>query len=211
MREDMQVWNAKPPREVIERTLAALSENGIEAVLAATAEDAKEMVLDMIPAGAEVYTMTSVTLDEMGLSREINDSGRYDGVRKALFAMDPKVQGREQRKLGAAPDFALGSVHAVTETGTLVIASRTGSQLPAYAFGAGTVIWVVGTQKIVKDIDEGLRRVDEYLVDRESARAREAYGLPVEFRTAPNKVLLFNRETQPGRTRLILVSEVVGL
>jgi len=207
----MKAWNTQPSRDRVERTLAALRANGIEATLAATSTDAREMVLEMIPAGAEVYTMTSVTLDEMGLSREINDSGRYSGVRKALFALDPKVQGREQRKLGAAPDWALGSVHAVTETGTLLIASRTGSQLPAYAFGAGTVIWVAGTQKIVKDVEEGLRRVEEYLVDRESARAREAYGLPAEFRTAPNKVLLINRETQPGRARLILVSEAVGL
>lgn len=207
----MTVWNARPGRDVVERTLAALRQNGIDAVLAATSADAKAMALGMIPNGAEVYTMTSVTLDEIGLTREINDSGRYAGVRRALFGMDPKVQGREQRKLGAAPDFALGSVHAITETGSLVIASRTGSQFPAYAFGAGMVIWVVGTQKIVKSVEEGLRRIEEYLVERESARAREAYGLPAEFRTAPNKVLLINRETQPGRTRLIMVNEVVGL
>src|SRR5690242_17560855 len=100
----MKEWNAKPSREVIESTMKALNENCINPRLAATGADAREMVLDLIPAGAEVFTMTSVTLDDIGLSAEINESGRYESVRKALFAMDPKVQGRTQRKLGAAPD-----------------------------------------------------------------------------------------------------------
>jgi L-lactate utilization protein LutC len=204
-------WNTRPSADVIARTLQALRENGIEATRAPTGADACAMALAMIPPGAQVYTMTSVTLDEIGMTRAINESGRYDPVRPALFAMDPKLQAAEQRRLGAAPDVAVGSVHAVTESGTLVVASRTGSQIPAYAFAAGTVIWIVGAQKIVKNVDEALRRIAEYLVDRESARAREAYGLPPDFRTAPNKVLLFSRETQEGRARLIMVDETVGL
>ncbi len=207
----MKDWNAKPPAEVIERTIKALVHNCIDATLAANGADAKAIVLDMIPEGAEVFTMTSVTLDDIGVAAEIDESGRYTSVRKALFAMDPRLQGRTQRKLGAAPDFTVGSVHAVTESGTLVVASRTGSQIPAYAFGGGTVIWVVGVQKIVKDVEEGLRRIDEYLIERESARAIKASGLPADFRTSPNKVLLFNREIQPGRVKLIFVDEVVGI
>jgi len=129
--------------------------------------------------------------------------------------MDPKTQGREMRMLGAAPDFAVGSAHAVTETGTVIVASLTGSQLPAYAYGGGTLIWVVGSQKIVKDVAEGLRRIDEYLVGaeipgKESVRARAAYGLPPEFRTFPSKVLLFNREVQPGRVKIVIVNDAVG-
>ena len=207
----MKAWDAKPSRQVIERTMEALNDNCINTRLAATGTDAREMVLELIPAGAEVFTMTSVTLDDIGISAEINESGRYESVRKALFGMDPKVQGRTQRKLGAAPDYAIGSVHAVTQAGTLMIASRTGSQLPAYSFGGGTVIWVVGVQKIVTDVEEGMRRIEEYLVDRESLRAIKASGLPADFRTSPNKVLLFNREIQPDRATLILVDEVVGL
>ncbi len=207
----MKQWNTKPPRDVIEKTMRALNENCIDTRLAATGADAKAIVLDMIPPGAEVFTMTSVTLDEIGLSSEINDSGRYNSVRKALFAMDPRSQAGTQRKLGAAPDFVVGSVHAITESGTLVVASRTGSQIPAYAFGGGVVIWVVGVQKIVRDVEEGLRRIDEYLVELESARAIKASGLPADFRTSPNKVLLFNREVQQARVRLVLVDEVVGI
>lgn len=114
------------------------------------------------------------------------------------------------RKLGAAPDVTVGSAQAVTEGGTVIVASLTGSQLPAYAYGAGTVIWVVGAQKIVKDVEEGMRRTSEHVVPLESGRARKAYGLPDSFSTFPSKVLLFNREVQPGRAKMIIVNEALG-
>jgi L-lactate utilization protein LutC len=206
----MKTWNVKASKEAIDRTLKALAVNCIEATLAANGEEARKKVLSLIPEKGEVFTMTSVTLDSLGISREINESGRYNSVRAALNKMDQKMQGREMRKLGAAPDFALGSAHAVTETGTVIVASLTGSQLPAYASAAGTLIWVVGVQKIVKDVEEGMRRINDYLIGKESERARKAYSLPDSFRTFPSKVLLFNREVQPGRVKLILVDEVVG-
>lgn len=206
----MKAWNVLPRKDVIEKTIKALAANGIEAHLAANAEEAKVKVLSFIPAGAEVFTTTSITLDEIGVSKEINESGKYDAVRPKLFRMDPRTQGREQRKLGAAPDFVVGSAHAVTESGQVLVASLTGSQLPGYAYGGGTLIWVVGAQKIVKDVDEGMQRINEYLIGKESDRARSAYGLPAEFRTFPSKVLLFQREVQPGRVKLILVNQVLG-
>jgi acyl-CoA hydrolase len=154
--------------------------------------------------------MTSITLEDIGLARAINESGKYNSVRIALNGMDQKTQVREMRKLGSGPDFTVGSAHAVTEDGFVIVASMTGSQLPAYAYGAGSVIWVVGAQKIVRNVDEGLRRIREYVVGRESARARKAYGLPETFSSYPNKILLFNREIQPGRAKIIIVNEVLG-
>ena len=206
----MRVWDALPSKEALERTLAALKANGIDASFAETAEEAKKVVLSLLPEGAEVFTMTSITLDQIGLSSHVNESGKYDAVRPALFKMDQKTQGRQMRKLGAAPDFTIGSAHAVTETGTVMVASMTGSQLPAYASAAGTVIWVVGTQKIVKNVEEGMRRINEYLIPKESERARKAYGLPETFMSSPNKILLFTREVQPGRAKLVLVNQVLG-
>ena len=207
---EMRVWDALPSKEALERTLAALKANGIDASLAETAEEAKKVVLSLLPEGAEVFTMTSITLDQIGLSSHVNESGKYDAVRPALFKMDQKTQGREMRKLGAAPDFTIGSAHAVTETGTVMVASMTGSQLPAYASAAGTVIWVVGAQKIVKNVEEGMRRINEYLIPKESERARKAYGLPETFMSSPNKILLFTKEVQPGRAKLVLVNQVLG-
>ncbi len=206
----MKSWTAPASREVIDRTLKVLKANGIEASLAADGAEARRQVLALLPEGAEVFTQTSITLEVLGIAREINESGRYNSVRAALNQMDQKTQGREMRKLGAAPDYVVGSAHAVTESGTVIVASLTGSQQPSYAYGAGTLIWVVGAQKIVKDVDEGLKRVQEYLIGRESERARKAYNLPDTFKTAANKILLFNGEIRPGRVKLILVNEAVG-
>jgi len=206
----MKSWNTIPSKETIDKTMAALAANGIETVYVKTAAEARDMVLEMIPRGSEVMTMSSVTVDSIGLGKALNESGNYESAKGKLYAMDQNTQGREMRKFGAAPDFAVGSVHAVTETGSLVIASLTGSQLPAYAYGSGTVIWVAGVNKLVRDLEEGLKRVDEHVVALESERARKAYGLPDGFQSFPSKVLVFNREVQAGRAKLVLVGEVLG-
>ncbi len=120
--------------------------------------------------------------------------------------MNRETQGREIRKLGGAPDYAAGSVQAVTEDGHVMIASNTGSQLGPYAMGAGKVIWVVGSQKIVKDLNEGLRRIQEYCQPLEEEHMRQLYNVG----TSVNKVLIVNREFRPGRITMILVKEELG-
>jgi hypothetical protein len=206
----MKAWNATASGESVERAAKALAANGIEVHRAATAAEARAKVLALIPAGAEVFTMSSQTLEATGIAKEINASKSFRSVRDALGAMDPKTQGRDMRRIGAGPDVAVGSAHAVTETGTVLVASNTGSQLPAYAYGAGTVIWVVGTQKIVQGVDEGLRRINEYVVGLESVRARKAYGLPESWSSFPSKILMINREITPGRVKIVLVDESLG-
>ena len=152
--------------------------------------------------------MTSVTLDTIGLSEEINKAdSRFRPLRDKLYAMDRNTQVQEMNRLGAAPEFVVGSVHAVTEDGHVLIASNTSSQLPAYSFGALHVIWVVGAQKIVKNTDEGIKRVYEHSLPLESERAKKAYGVPG---SAVNKILIINQEVQPGRVKLILVKENLG-
>src|SRR4026208_1586984 len=106
-----------------------------------------------------------------------------------MFAMDRATQGREISKLGGAPDYAAGSVHAVTEDGQVLIASNTGSQLGVYASSAGKVIWVVGAQKLVKDLNEGLRRIEEYSLPREEVHMQELYKMG----TNVSKILIVNR------------------
>lgn len=193
----------------LEGVKKALEGAGFGAHVVADAAAARELALSLIPKGAEVFTMASETLEETGIAAALND-GSYDSVRKRLGAMDGKTQAREMRKLGAGPDVAIGSVHAVTETGALLIASLTGSQLPAYAYGAGTVIFVVGSQKVVPDLDAGFRRITETVVPLESERARKAYGLPASFSTFPSKVLVYQREVQAGRVHVILVGQKLG-
>jgi hypothetical protein len=190
----------------IERVVNALEANGIHAIIAENGEEARRIFFELIPEGAEVFLGASVTLETLGIKDEIDTSGRYEALRPKMFAMDRATQGREIRKLGGAPDYAAGSVHAVTEEGQVLIASNTGSQLGPYASGAGHVIWVVGAQKIVKDLNEGFRRIYEYDLPLETEHMRQLYNAP----TSVNKVLVVNREIRPNRSTMILVKEEVG-
>ncbi len=190
----------------VNRTVAALEANGIIVLRAPDAAAAKRIVLDLIPDGSQVHHGASQTLDVVGIADEIDKSGRYDPLRPRIWGMDRKTEGDEIRRIGAAPDVMLGSVHAVTETGSLLAASMSGSQLGPYVSGAGRVILVVGTQKIVSDLEEGLRRINEYAWRLEDARAQAAYGI----HSAVNKVVIINREITPGRITVVLVDEVLG-
>jgi hypothetical protein len=190
----------------VKRTMAALEANGIAALRAADADEAKRLVLDLIPDGAEVHSGASQSLEMSGILVEIETSGRYKPLRPQIWSMDRATQANDIRRLSAAPDVMLGSVHAVTETGSLLAASMSGSQLGPYASGAGRVILLVGTQKIVSDLEEGLRRIDEYAFPLEDARAQAAYGI----HSAVNKVLIINREITPGRITVVFVDAVLG-
>ena len=199
-------WGTRADNVRVKRTMAALDANGITVLRASDAAAAKRMVLDLIPDASPVHQGASQTLDVLGITSEIEKSGRYTALRPQIWSMDRETEADEIRRLGAAPDVMLGSVHAVTETGSLLAASMSGSQLGPYVSGAGRVILVVGTQKIVSDLEEGLLRINEYAWRLEDARAQAAYGI----RSAVNKVVVINREITPGRITVVLVDEVLG-
>jgi acyl-CoA hydrolase len=201
-------WNQLPSQETIDTTVKALQANGFNPIVVDNAQEAKEKVQELLPKGAEVMTMTSETLHTTGIEEMINTSSDYDAIKPKLMRMDRNTQGREMQKLGAAPDIAVGSVHAVTEDGHVLIASRTGSQLPAYAYGAAKVIWVVGTQKLVKNLEEANKRLVEYVLPLESERANKAYNMTGGSKV--NKLLTYYQEEVPGRITLILVKESLG-
>jgi hypothetical protein len=194
---------ADPAR--LERAATALARRGFEAVIAGSAKEARRLVLDAIPPGAEVFIALSETMRELGITAEIDESGRYDSVRSRLKVLDRETQIRQIRKLGAAPDYVLGSAHAITDAGEIIVGSGSGSQLGAYAFSAGQVILVVGHQKLVRDLDEGLRRVREYSLPREHARM-QSVGRPGSILA---KTLIIHHE-RPGRITVILVPETIG-
>jgi hypothetical protein len=192
--------------ERIERTSKALEANGIQTLVAEDSSEAKRLFFELVPEGSEVFLGASVTLEQTGIRDEVDKSGRFDALRPKMFAMNRETQGREIRKLIAAPDFAAGSVHAVTEDGHVLIASATGSQLGPYASGAGKVIWVVGAQKIVKDLNDGLRRLNEHVVPLEDEHMQQLYKVG----TTVNEMLVVNRATRPGRITMIIVKEELG-
>jgi L-lactate utilization protein LutC len=190
----------------VKRTTATLEANNISVLRATNAAEAKRIVLGLIPPGSQVHQAASQSLEVSGITDEIEKSGRYEPLRPGIWSMDRQIQADEIRRLSAAPDVMLGSVHAVTESGSLVTASAGGSQLGPYASGAGRVILVVGTQKIVSDLEEGLRRIDDFAFPLEDARAQAAYGV----HSGVNKLLIINREYAPGRTTVVFVDEVLG-
>ncbi len=202
----MTQWDKLADDATIEKTAVALRQNNIAVEVVATGEEAKKKVLDMIPEGAEVHTGTSQTSESIGLTAEINESGRYVSIRKKLQSMDRSTQAKDMAKLRMTADWFIGSVHAVTHKGQVLIASQSGSQLPASAAGAAHVIWVVGTQKIVANLDEGTKRIYEYCLPLEEARMQKASSVG----SAVNKILIINKEKAPGRITMILVKEKLG-
>lgn len=197
-----------PDSKVIQKTIAALKDNGINAIIVETKEEAKEKVLSLIPEGSEVLNMTSVTLDSIGLPEIINNSGKYNSVRNKLNSLDRNTKKLEQKKLGSAPEYTIGSVHAITEDGKVVVVSNTGSQLPAYVYGGAKIIWVAGAQKIVKKLDEAMKRIYDYILPLESARINKAYNISIGSNVS--KVFILNKEIDKDRIHLIIVREKLG-
>lgn len=193
--------------DLINKTVYALKARGFNATVAENAEEAKSIVLAKLPQGSKVMTMTSKTLDQTGISEAINAGSDYVSLKNQLYSMNRETEGREMQRLGAAPENVIGSVHAITEGGQVVIASATGSQLPAYAYGADHVIWVVGAQKIVPTMDEAMKRLNEYVLPLESERARKAYR--VEGSNV-SKLLIMNNEFTPNRIEVVIVKEELG-
>ena len=193
------------PAGRLERVAAALTAKNFAVEILDDAAAARTRVRDLIPAGASVFTGASETLRLSGIEADINSSGRYDSL-KARPPMDRVTQRNEIWAALSTPDVIVGSVAAVTETGSLVIASASGSQLPGYAGAAARAIWVVGAQKVVRDLSTALRRVEDHCLPLETNRALKAYGQP----SAVNRVLILNAEPEPGRGTVLLLRAAIG-
>jgi L-lactate utilization protein LutC len=194
-----------PDDNTLAETMVALEEHGFSAEVLENLDDARDAVLTRIPRGASVLTNTSVTLEETGIAQAINEGGAYESVRKKMLALDFETQAQEMKAIAGQPDFALGSVHAVTRDGALIIASASGSQLGSYAWGAANVIFVVGAQKLVPTLEAARERITEHSLKLEDARALAAYGQ----NSSVGKVLEIHQEL-PGRIHIVLIRRVIG-
>jgi hypothetical protein len=194
------------PEQTLERVAAALRENNFAVEILDDAAAARTRVKDLIPEGASVFTGASETLRLSGIDEDINSSGRYTSVKARSVTMDRATQSAEIWRMIACPDVIVGSVAAVTETGSLVAASASGSQLAGYSGAAARVIWVVGAQKVVPDLSTALRRIEDHCLALENERAMKAYGVP----SALNRILVLNAELHPGRGTVLLLREAIG-
>jgi len=198
-------FTALPDDATLAATVVALEEHGFSVEVVDDLDAAREAVLARIPRGSSVMTNTSVTLAETGIADAINDSGDYESARNKMMALDFATQVQEMKAIGGQPDYAVGSAHAVTRDGTLVIASASGSQLASYAWGAANVIFVVGAQKIVPNAEAARERVYQHSLKLEDARAQAAYGQ----HSFVGKILEIHQEL-PGRIHVVLVKKPVG-
>jgi L-lactate utilization protein LutC len=200
-------FSAPATSDQLEALAARLRERNFEVVIVQNGEEARTEVLKRIPEGAQVHSGKSKTLEDAGLFKAFMESERYDFVRKRTMKMDLRTQRDEIRKAGAAPDVMVNSAHAVTEAGQIVITSASGSQIGPIASGAGKLILVIGSQKIVPDLDTAFRRIKEHVFPYEDARLREAMGVGTKI----TRTLILEQDFMPGRTTIVLVREPIGV
>src|SRR6201981_3428792 len=196
---------ALPDEDTLAATVTALEEHGFSVEVVDDLDAAREAVLARIPDGSSVMTNTSVTLQEAGITDAVNDSGHYDSARAKMAGLDFATQLQEMKAIGGQPDYALGSVHAITRDGVLVIASASGSQLASYAWGAANVIFVAGAQKLVPDLEAAHERIYQHSLPLEDARAQAGYGQHSQV----GKILEIHEEL-PGRIHIVFIRQVVG-
>lgn len=187
----------------LDRAAAALRENGFVVHVVDSVADARKLVGELVPGDQSVFTTSSETLRLSGIAADLDESGTYTSVRAGAELPENDVQA--VLRLGATAEYVVGSVHAVTEEGHLVVASASGSQLAPYASGARKVIWVVGAQKVVPDLETGLRRVRTYSLPREHQRLQE-----IGQSSFIGKILIIEREALPERATVVLVREEIG-
>ena len=198
-------FDTLPDEQTLAATVTALEEHGFSVEVVDDLEAARQAVLSRIPHGSSVMTNTSVTLQQTGIADAVNDGGPYDSARTKMAELDFATQLQEMKAIGGQPDYALGSVHAITRDGTLVIASASGSQLASYAWGASNVIFVAGAQKLVPTLEAARDRIYTHSLVLEDARAVAAYGQ----HAVVGKILEIHSEL-PGRIHIVLVRQVVG-
>ena len=198
-------FTSLPDDRTLADTIVALEEHGFSVEVVDELDAARDAVLARIDHGASVMTNTSVTLQETGIADAIDSSGNYDSARNRMMTLDFATQAQEMKAVAAQAEYTLGSVHAVTRDGVLVIASASGSQLAAYAWNAANVIFVVGTQKLVRDVEQARERIYKHSLPLEDSRALAAYGM----NSRVGKLLEIHQE-DPGRIHVVLIRRQVG-
>jgi L-lactate utilization protein LutC len=200
-------YDAPADIERIRKTSENLESRNIKVEVVAGRQAALSRLRELIPEGAEVMTGGSTTLSEIGFTDLLKSGDHpWKNLKDEIVNEKDEKKQSELRRRSVTSEYFLGSVHAVAETGEVVVASATGSQLPAYVFASPHVIWIVGTQKITSDLDSAIKRVREYVFPLENERMKKE-GYPGSMM---GKLVIFEKEFVPGRITLIFVKEKLG-
>lgn len=206
---NMKKFDELASQASIEKTAASLKEHNINSLIVDSGKEAHEKVLALIPRGVSVMNGSSRTLEQIGFIEYLKsgDHGWNNQHETILTEKDPAKQAK-LRKQALLADYYLGSAHAVTEEGEFIVASNTGSQLPHLVYSSSNLILIVGTQKIVANLEEGMRRLTEFVIPLEEENMRQKYGVGTKL----NKILIFKGEhPMAGRmVTMILVKEKLG-
>jgi len=202
----VKLWERLPDKAIVDETVRALNAHGFRAELVPDKKAALEKIRLLIPAGAEVMTGSSRTLEEIGLLSTLATGDHpWKNLKAQIVAEKDREKQMTLRRMATFADYFLGSVHAITTKGQLVAGSASGSQLGAYAFGGKNLIIVAGTNKITEDLDEALLRLREHSTPLEDQRMK-GLGFPGTYLS---KILIYEGERQRN-VHVILVNEKLG-
>ena len=190
----------------ITRTVEALAARNFDAVVAQTSAEALEILIDLVPAEAEVYVGTSETLDSIGYTEYFQKNHNDKNLHGKVEAESDPAKRRELHRMSSVAEYIVGSVQAIAETGEILVASASGSQIGAYAFGAKNVILVAGTQKLCHNLSDAMARVRGYTLEKHDEWLAEKGIGPAPI----GKLMVMEKEVVPGRVRVILVKENLG-
>jgi hypothetical protein len=205
------LYDTLPPHDRLQKTIDAVRLRGIAVTLVDSKGSVLPYIQTIIPAGASVMTGASVSLRETGVEALLisgNHPWRY--IKAEILAEKDPIRQLALRKQAALADYFLGSVHAIAESGEILIASATGSQLAAYAYTSANVVWVAGAQKITPTLENAFQRVRQYVLPLEDRHMKQLYG--EEARSFIGKILVFEKEAPylHRSVNLVLVNEVLG-
>ena len=192
--------------ESINRTIEALADRNVDAVLVESREAALAKLLELVPEGGEVFVSTSETLDTIGYTEYMHGNDRYINLHDQMLAQPDAASQREFRRTTTTADYFVGSVQAIAETGEIVVASGSGSQIGAFAYGARRVIMVAGTQKICPTLSEAEARTRGYTLELHDRWLEGRGSGPAPI----GKFLVMEHEPVVGRITMILIPESLG-
>ena len=204
---DPDRWSRVPDEATIDRTVQAIEARRVRVVRAATADEAKQALLDLIPGGAEVMNGSSTTLIEIGYEQlQQSNPKAWRDYHAVITAENDDEKRQALRRRGVAADWYLSGVQAIAESGEIVGCDKTGSRVGAWPYAAGRLVLVSGANKIVPTLDDALARCWEYALPMEQQRARRAYGTSSEI----GNIVVIEKEMVADRVTLILVGERLG-
>ena len=203
-------WSAAASDEAIAAAKAALEKNTVAVSVVSTGAEALEAVKAKIPKGASVFSTASISLAEIGYIDYAKSATEFKNLNAVVLAETDPAKQQQLRREAALADIVVATPVAVSENGEILVADLTGTRLAPIVSG-GQVVFVVGANKLVKNIDDAFKRLYDYVLPVESARVRLAYHMPNGASNASN-VLVIRGGNPFGAPRIhvVIVKQSLG-